>query len=87
MPLLNKKNRSGAGTGGGVTIEPIAFIAVTQDRVQVHPITKDQSDLARILSLAPGVIKKVSEFVGKKSDKNSDHQADESAAGSCVPQE
>lgn len=59
---------TGVGTGGGVTVEPIAFIAVTRDRVQVHPVAGEESDLSRILSMAPGAIRKISEFVKKRKD-------------------
>ena len=31
------KKNSGAGTGGGVTIMPVAFISIVGDKVHVHP--------------------------------------------------
>jgi uncharacterized spore protein YtfJ len=66
------KNGSGAGTGGGVTITPVAFISIIADKVQVHPFEKNDPSLASILSLAPDLIKHVSKFMGKKpaKDKN-----------------
>ena len=76
------KNSSGAGPGGGVNIVPIAFIAVTHDKVQVHPISKLDAELARILSVAPGMIKKVSEFLGGKKAER-DAEASE-PAGPCA---
>ena len=66
----DQKAGSGAGTGGGVQIVPVAFISITDDRVQVHPVTKGSPDLGKILSLAPELIKKVSRYMdkGKKED-------------------
>lgn len=66
------KSGSGAGTGGGVNIEPVAFIAITNDRVQVHAVSKDSPDLTRILAMAPDLIKKVAEFMGRKGGQGKD---------------
>lgn len=63
------KSGSGAGTGGGVTITPVAFISIIDDRVQVHSMEKNDPSLSKILSLAPDLIKQVSKFMGKKSEK------------------
>jgi Uncharacterized conserved protein len=64
------KSGSGAGTGGGVNVTPVAFISIIDDKVQVHPIEKNDPGLARILSLAPDIIKKVSKYMGKKDDSD-----------------
>lgn len=64
------KAGSGAGTGGGINITPVAFITIVNDKVQVHPVSKSDPGLAKILALAPELIKKVSQFMGKdKEDK------------------
>jgi Uncharacterized conserved protein len=65
------KSGSGAGTGGGVNVTPVAFISIIDDKVQVHPIEKNDPALGKILSLAPDIIKKVSKFMGKKDDRDS----------------
>ncbi len=64
------KNGTGAGTGGGVNIIPVAFIAVANGKVQVHPVSKLEPDLGQILSLAPDVVRKVAEWA-KKGQKKS----------------
>ena len=63
------KSGSGAGTGGGVTITPVAFISIIDEKVQVHPFEKNDPSLAKILSMAPDLIKQASKFMGKKSTK------------------
>jgi uncharacterized spore protein YtfJ len=65
----DNSNATGAGTGGGITVTPVAFIEVTEDRVKVHPITPDDACLHQILSLAPDAIKKVSQFFKKGDEK------------------
>jgi uncharacterized spore protein YtfJ len=64
----DQKAGSGAGTGGGVNITPVAFIAIVDDKVQVYPVSKSDPGLGKILSLAPEIIKKVSKFMNKDKD-------------------
>lgn len=64
-----KKIGAGSGTGGGVQITPVAFISVCGDKVKIHSLEKFDDGLGKILSMTPEVIKKVSEFMGKKSKK------------------
>lgn len=65
-----EKRGGGAGTGGGISITPVAFISVNGDRVQVHTLQPFDPILGKILSMAPEAIKKVSKFFDKtdKSD-------------------
>jgi sporulation protein YtfJ len=67
----DEKAGSGAGTGGGVSVTPVAFIAITDDRVQVYPVEKSDAGLGKILSAAPDIIQKLSKLMKKKdSDEN-----------------
>ena len=66
----DQKAGSGAGTGGGINITPVAFIAIVDDKVQVYPVSKSDQGLGKILSLAPEIIKKVSKFMNKDDDKD-----------------
>jgi len=69
----DEKSGSGAGTGGGVNITPVAFISIIDDKVQVHSMSKsDPVDLNKILSMAPELIKYISKFLGKKTAKDKD---------------
>jgi uncharacterized spore protein YtfJ len=62
------KSGSGSGTGGGVTIVPVAFFAIIGNRVEVHPVSKEDPMLQKIFAVAPEVIKKVAKFMGKDKD-------------------
>jgi len=64
----DQKAGSGAGTGGGINIMPVAFITIIDDKVQVLPVNKSDPSLAKILSLAPDLIKKVTGFMGRDKD-------------------
>ncbi len=64
------KSGAGAGSGGGINITPIAFISIVDDKVQVHPVSKSDPSLSKILSMAPELIKRVSKFMSKDEDKD-----------------
>ncbi|KMQ51281.1 sporulation protein YtfJ [Chitinispirillum alkaliphilum] len=59
---------SGAGTGGGVNVTPIAFISISGDKVDVHSLTGSDQSLSKIMSAAPDVFKKISKYMKKKDD-------------------
>ncbi|MFP4417833.1 MAG: GerW family sporulation protein [Chitinivibrionales bacterium] len=80
------KNESstGAGTGGGINVTPVAFICIANGKVTVQPVEITDPGLQKILSLAPDLIKKVASFVNKKergSTKEKDSQADRAVSG------
>jgi uncharacterized spore protein YtfJ len=65
----DNKIGAGSGTGGGVQIIPVAFISISGDEVKIHSLDKSDPGLRKIFSMAPEIIKKVSEFLDKKSRK------------------
>ena len=70
------KCSTGAGTGGGISITPVAFISIKDDRVQVHPVTPSDPLLSKIIAMAPDVAKKVSQMFNKK-EGHSDSSGDD----------
>jgi uncharacterized spore protein YtfJ len=66
----DEKSGSGAGTGGGVNITPVAFISIIDDKVHVHLMSQSDPGLGKILSMAPDLIKQISKFLGKKDAKD-----------------
>jgi uncharacterized spore protein YtfJ len=64
------KASTGAGTGGGISITPVAFISVRDDRVQVHPVTPFDPFLSKIIAMAPDAARKISQFFSKKDESD-----------------
>ena len=61
---------SGAGSGGGVSVNPVAFIVINGDSVKVHPIEKDDINFQKLLSMAPDLLKRFGSFLDKsRKDK------------------
>jgi uncharacterized spore protein YtfJ len=63
------KCSTGAGTGGGINVTPVAFISITNGRVQVHPLSPEDPFLSWVAEIAPEAVKKVSALFGKKEGK------------------
>jgi sporulation protein YtfJ len=51
-----EKNREGEGTGGGVLIEPVAFIVVRDGKAELLSMKKDGVGLGQIIDLIPEVL-------------------------------
>ena len=55
-----QKELFGGGTGGGVSITPIAFLVIRSGDVKVLPVQPYQSTADRVVGMAPDLIDKVS---------------------------
>lgn len=60
---------SGTGTGGGVSVVPVAFLSITGTKVQIHPLEKNDPGIQKIISMAPEIIGKISNFIEKRDKK------------------
>ncbi len=66
------------GTGGGIQVEPIAFIVVGPDgKPQLLPIKGTINSVARVIDLIPDAISKLASM---RQGKNADAPAEEEAA-------
>jgi sporulation protein YtfJ len=65
-----EKLGSGGGSGGGVSVTPVAFLVVTGEKVQVQPIEPSDPVMQKIMAMAPDVINHVADyFISKNKDK------------------
>lgn len=44
------------GSGGGASVEPVAFLIISGDDVRVVPVTRDNSVLSKVVDLVPDLI-------------------------------
>lgn len=56
----------GGGSGGGVSISPVAFMVVGQGQIKLLPIDANLSPVDRILDFIPGIIDKVNDKINQK---------------------
>lgn len=74
-----QKELFGGGTGGGVSITPIAFLVIQGGSVKVLQIQSYSSTADRVVGMVPDVIDRVSGFVsgmGKKEPAAGDTAAE-----------
>ena len=75
---VGKDNLFGGGAGAGITITPIAFIAVTKDDVKLLNVTNFKDSQDRAVGLVPELLDKiVALFKKDKSDKKDEKNTDE----------
>jgi uncharacterized spore protein YtfJ len=67
-----QKNREGEGTGGGVMVEPLVFIVIRENKVELLSMKKESVGLGQVVDLIPEVLGKIKGFQKAKSDKDKD---------------
>jgi uncharacterized spore protein YtfJ len=60
------KKTDGEATGGGASIQPIGFIVVMKDKVDLITIGKEEVGLGKVIDLVPQIIEKVKTYREKK---------------------
>ena len=76
----SQKELFGGGTGGGVSITPIAFLVIQNGNVKVLPVQPYQGAADRVVGMVPDVLDKVSGLVSSRSKKASEENAPEGAS-------
>lgn len=49
-----------SASGGGASVEPVAFLVIKGDDVRIMPISKDSSLVAKVMDIVPDVVNKFS---------------------------
>ena len=70
----DKNNLFGGGSGAGVTITPIAFIAITNDDVKLLNVTNFKDSQDRAVGMVPEIVDKVLSLF--KKDKKKDNETE-----------
>ena len=62
----------GGGSGGGATIEPVAFMVVGKEEIKLMPVEKNTSPAQDIIDSVPTILDKVVKLF-KKKEKTEDN--------------
>lgn len=65
-PESGKKHPFGGGSGGGVSIMPIAFLVVSSDGIKLLHLNENTHLIDKMMDLAPKALEKVQEMFQKK---------------------
>ena len=69
FPSKSGNQLFGGGGGAGVTVVPIAFIAVKGGDVKMLPVYNDLTTVEKAINMAPDIIEKAKEIFSKNEDK------------------
>lgn len=68
LPTKSSKNCFGGGSGGGLTMQPVAFITITNGEVKLLQMSINADKGNAIINMVPDVVDKITNFLNKKSE-------------------
>jgi len=74
IPTEKPKELFGGGTGGGVTIQPLAFLVINGGDVSLMQMQTADSTADRIVNAVPGLLDKVVGMIKKGKEKDEDKE-------------
>ncbi|HRR76528.1 MAG: sporulation protein YtfJ [Ruminococcus sp.] len=85
LPSKYDKDLFGGGAGAGVSIKPEGFLVVSPDgSAKMVPMEASSDPISTAIEKVPGIIDKVSGFVGKKKKNNDAEDAALAAADAAM---
>lgn len=76
LPSKQNNELFGGGGGGGITITPVAFIVIQNDKVRMMQINNYTSSADRAIAMIPELVDQISQLVkAKDADKTADEAA------------
>lgn len=78
-PLDSKEEKAmfGGGCGGGVSVNPVAFLVIKNDNIRLLPVSDSMSTVDRVIDMVPELLSKFNGFL--KDIKNKNKTDDDSA--------
>ena len=78
LPTSSSNGLFGGGAGGGVSVQPLAFLVIKDGKVDLLQINDSKTTADRIVTMMPDMVDKVSGLFSKgKSDKKQDGSKEE----------
>lgn len=69
LPTSKPSTPFGGGSGGGVTIQPLAFLVISNGDVKLLQMQTADNTADRVVNMVPGVIDKVSGIMKEHQNK------------------
>lgn len=69
FPSKTRNDIFGGGGGAGVTVSPVAFIAISNGNAHMMPIYNDLGTVEKAINMAPEVLAKAKELFSKDKEK------------------
>lgn len=75
LPSKQNAELFGGGGGGGISITPVAFIVIQNDKVRMMQINNYSSSADRAIAMIPELVDQISQLV-KSKDSESEKEAE-----------
>ena len=76
VAVRNKSDGGGSGTGGGASVEPLAFVVIRDGKAQILPVQEKEGSVKGLLDLAPDLLAKVKALKEKRDRRKAQADAD-----------
>ena len=76
-PSKTPKELFGGGTGAGISIQPIAFLVISNGEVRLLKMEADASAISDVIEAIPSVISTFTSMVGQKEKKEKEPSKEE----------
>lgn len=73
---VKRGSGGGGGVAGGVSIEPIAFLVSSEDKIELIQVNKSKG-LTSLFESMPGLVEKMAAFKKSDKDKEKKNEIDE----------
>ena len=81
-----KEGRGQSGTGGGASVEPIAFVVIdARGKVQVLTLKEKEISWGQLIELVPEAVSKVREFVERRRGEEVDEEEEKGKEDEGAP--
>ncbi len=68
----NKSKLELSASGGGIQVEPIAFLVVSDDEVKLLPVNKEGGVLGKVVDMIPDIVDKFTKDSGEGLSRKDD---------------
>ena len=72
FPSKTQSGLFGGGGGAGVTIAPVAFLAVKDGNVRMMPVYSEATGIDKAMAIAPDLLDKAKSLFSKKKENKED---------------
>lgn len=87
FPSKQPKDIFGGGSGAGISIQPLAFLIVSNGEVKLLQMDNSKNTGDKMVNLVPDVIQKIGDLFNKNDDKKDEHSNKAKAKVKNVSQE
>ena len=64
------ENNFGGGSGAGVSIQPVAFLVVSDNQIKLLPVNTSENPLDKIVDYIPDAVEKITNLIKSKKQEN-----------------